>query len=106
MATSRTWVASRGIAAIGTRRLRQAGDRADVGEPDAAGRLIRGRLLRRWPTARVTSPGSKRPAAATTSSGPASSRGGSRYHAERSTAGCCVPLRQLPITGVVAGSRP
>src|SRR6202011_1207333 len=54
----------------------------------------------------VTSPASKRPAADTTSSGPAWSRGGSRYQAERSVAGCWVPPRQLPITGVRAAARP
>ena len=57
----------------------------------------------------TTSPGSKRPAADTTRIDEDRSRSlqsaGSRYHAERSTAGCWVPLRQLPITGVRAGSR-
>ena len=62
--------------------------------------------VRRSAHCRPTSPGSKRPAAATTSNGPAVAPGGSRYHAERSTAGCWVPLRQLPIPGCVAGSRP
>ena len=54
----------------------------------------------------TTSPGSKRPAAETTSSGPAVSRSGSRYQAERMIAGAWVPARQLPSTGVVAGSSP
>lgn len=65
---------------------------------------------RRWPTAppprRLRS---KRPAADTTISGASalrSSGGGSRYQAERSRACCCTPDRQLPGTGVVAGSRP
>ena len=56
----------------------------------------------------TTSPGSKRPRPRTTRSEDRSRSlavGGSRYHADRSTAGCWVPLRQLPITGVRAGSR-
>src|SRR5947199_386585 len=55
------------------------------------------------PTSQSRSTGSREPT--TSSSGPAWLRGGSRYHAERSAAGCWVPERQLPITGVRAGSR-
>ena len=78
---------------------------ADVGEPDAAGRLAVA-ASRRWPTARPPRPDrSARPPPPRAAARP-DRRGGSRYHAERSTAGCWVPLRQLPITGVRAGSRP
>ena len=103
MATSRTWVASRGIAASGARRLRHAGADADVGEPDAARRAGPWRPARRWPTGRRPRRGRSVRPRTTTSSGPASLLvGGNRYHADRSTAGCCVPPRQLPITGVRA----
>ena len=78
-----------GIAAIGTRRLRQAGAGADVAEADAA--AGRHGACRRWPIARRPRPGRtvrpRRPPAA----GPPGRGGGSRYHAERSGAGCWVP---------------
>ena len=103
MATSRIWVASRGIAAIGARRLRQAGAAPTSANPTPPRGLTLGRLFVGGPLhddlAGVEASGrGTRPAA-----GPLSSRGGSRYHAERSTAGCWVPPRQLPITGVRAG---
>ena len=104
MATRRTWVASRGIADMGARRFRHAGEAptsANPTPPPGSSSAACSSVAH----CTATSPGSNRPAAATTRSGPASSRGGSRYHAERSSAGCWVPLRQLPITGVLAGSR-
>ena len=108
MAISLIWVAEEGMADIGARRLRHAGagpmsakDIAPPGRPAAAPASVA--------HCTTTSSGSKRPAAETTSSGalaPSDSRGGNRYHAERRTAGCWTPDRQLPITGVLAGSRP
>ena len=104
MATSRTCVASAGIAPSGALRFRQAGGAPTsakptppFGSPSSPAHCT------------TISPGSKRPAADTTRIEEDRSRSlqsaGSRYHADRSTAGCCVPLRQLPITGVRAGSR-
>lgn len=95
-------VASAGIADSGNRRLRHAGEAPTSPRPT----LPPG--SESAPPSSVahcttTSPGSKRPAADTTSSGPAESRSGSRYQAERRLAGAWVPLRQLPSTGVRAG---
>ena len=70
MATSRIWVASRGIALSGARRLRQAGDGADVGEADAAARLVAGGLLVGGPLHRRPRPGRTVRRPTTTSSGP------------------------------------
>ena len=69
VATSRTWVASRGIAASGARRLRHAGAAPTSAKPmpPPAGSAACSSVAH-WT---MTSPGSKRPAAATTSSGPA-----------------------------------
>jgi len=62
VATSRTWVASRGIAVSGARRLRQAG-----AEPTSANPIPPAGSPLSLAHCTTTSPGSKRPAADTTS---------------------------------------
>ncbi|CKR88159.1 Uncharacterised protein [Mycobacterium tuberculosis] len=105
-ATNRTWVAVLGMADSGARRLRQAG-----AAPTSANSIDPP-----WCPAAAcssvahcnrTSRESNRPAAVTTSSGALSrcSLVGSRYQPDRSMAGTCTPARQLPSTGVRAGSR-
>ena len=109
LAISRIWVASAGMAARGARRLRHAGAAPTSPKPSAPPGLPSAAC---WSVAHwtCTSPWSKRPAAETTSSGAAlrsvAQPSGSRYQADRSIAGCCTPERQLPSTGLRAGSSP
>ena len=97
-------MAALGIADSGSRKLRQAGDAptsANWNDPPGCPLAAPSSVAHcTW-----TSRGSKRPAADTTSSGPALSRAGSRYQPDRSLAGTWMPERQLPSTGVRAGSR-
>ena len=103
VATSRIWVASRGYRGQRCPQVAPRGRRADVGEPDcrppALGACRRGPLHDDLAGIEASGRGDDEQRARRRRGG------GSRYHAERSTAGCWVPLRQLPITGVRAGSR-